>query len=361
MDLRRRLSALIVAFVATLGIGWMWFAPSASAQNVGAPSSSPPGAVGGAVKDAPTTTTTVPEEEVDPEEEAKRLGPLKIKVAVYMMSIGKPDIGSGLYTADFYLVMHCNRKCDPSGFEVINGKITLLDKQDESDTMRVFRVNANLTAPLELRRYPFDRHTLSIQIEDRLRPVSQLLYVPQDQSKGFDPSVQVPGWVLDKSSAVARVSKHHYPVFDKPYDDYSQYVYDIDIGRAPLAAFMKVLFPALAIMATAFFGLALRPDRAVNRLGIHTGTLTAAILFHLNVTSAIPATPYLVDADKFMLGNYVGLVASVLSTVLMMVRYESGTFTEEEREARGNAVWRRSLFIVPSIWLIAQLMVWLIR
>jgi hypothetical protein len=352
---------LLGTLVVAVALGWFWFAPSASAQNVGAPPSAPPGAVG--VSPAPTTTTTAPpaEEEVDPEAEAKELGPLKIRVSVYMMSIGKPDIGSGVYTADFYLVMHCNRKCDPSGFEVINGKITFLDKQDESDTMRVFRVNANLTAPLELRRYPFDRHTLSIIIEDRLRPTSQLQYVGEDQSHGFDPSVQVPGWVLDKASATAHVSVHHYPVFDAPYDDYSQYVYDIDIGRAPLAAFMKVLFPALAIMATAFFGLALRPDRAVNRLGIHTGTLTAAILFHLNVTSSIPATPYLVDADKFMLGNYVGLVSAVLSTVVMMVRYESGGGEEEEREARANVVWGKSLLIVPGVWLVAQIMVWLIR
>jgi hypothetical protein len=102
-------------------------------------------------------------------------------------------------------------------------------------------------------------------------------------------------------------------------------------------------------------------DRVVNRLGIHTGTLTAAILFHLNVTSAIPATPYLVDADKFMLGNYVGLVSAVLSTVVMMMRSETGTGDEAEREARGYHVWRRSLFVVPTVWLVAQLMVWLIR
>jgi hypothetical protein len=148
---------------------------------------------------------------------------------------------------------------------------------------------------------------------------------------------------------------HHYPVFDPPGDDYSLYKFQIEIGRAPLAAFMKVLFPALAIMTTAMLGLFLRPDKAVQRLGIHTGALTAAILFHLNVTQGIPPSGYLVDADKFMIANYIGLVGAVLSTVFMLIRFDRGT---EENALR---VYRVGLAIVPVVWLAAQSAVWLSR
>jgi hypothetical protein len=114
-----------------------------------------------------------------------------------------------------------------------------------------------------------------------------------------------------------------------------------------------VLFPALAIMATAFLGLMLKPDKAINRLGIHTGALTAAILFHLNVTAGIPPTGYLVDGDKFMLANYAGLVAAVFSTVLIMIRFDSGV------EGRAQRTYRIAQFAVPGIWLTAQAIVWL--
>jgi hypothetical protein len=116
---------------------------------------------------------------------------------------------------------------------------------------------------------------------------------------------------------------------------------------------MKVLFPGFAIMASAFLGLMVKPDKALNRLGIHTGALTAAILFHLNVTAAIPPTGYLVDADKFMLANYTGLVGAVVSTVLIMVRFDGGAVERAQR------TYRLAAFVIPAIWLLAQAMVWL--
>jgi hypothetical protein len=340
--LHRLVAAFAAATVAVLGVLAGWALPAlaqAPAATSAPPTTAPPA----------TTTTTAAPTAGDTD------GPLVIKVSTYLMALGKPDISSGVYTADFYLVMRCNRKCDPSGFEVRNGKITFVDKQDETPTSRVFRVNANLTAPLELHRYPFDQHKLTIELEDRLRPVSELVYKSDSKSNGIDPTVLVPGWELRREKTTASISVHHYPVFDAPFDDYSLYTFEIEIGRAPLAAFMKVLFPALAIMSTAFLGMFLKPDKAVQRLGIHTGALTASILFHLNVTSGIPPSGYLVDADKFMLANYAGLVAAVLSTVLMMIRFDSGV------EERARRVYRVGLLAVPLVWLVGQSIVWLSR
>ncbi|HVL06229.1 MAG TPA: hypothetical protein VM388_09575 [Acidimicrobiales bacterium] len=308
------------------------------------------GAANAAGQQAGDRAASVAEPVVSPETDG---GPIEVGVSIYLMSLGKPDLSAGTYTADFYLIMSCEVECDPSGFELRNGKITSVDAQDESPTRRVFRVNANLTAPLVLSRYPFDRHTLSIEIEDRLRPLSQLVYVPKDKN-GIDPHVQVPGWELHTDSVRTSTGVHNYPVFDPPDDDYSLYKYDIEIGRARLASFMKVVLPALAIMATAMLGLMLKPDKALSRMGIHTGALTAAILLHLNITAGIPPTGYLVDADKFMVANYAGVVAAVLSTVYIMMRYDKGA------DDRATRAYRISFFAVPATWLLGQLIVWVL-
>ncbi|MCU1376580.1 MAG: hypothetical protein JWO68_3866 [Actinomycetia bacterium] len=326
---RRFLLSFCAAALLALALLLGWAAPS------GAQSAGP-------------TTTTLPTTPADTGQ-----GPIHVRVSTYLMSIGKPDISSGGYTADFYLVMNCDRKCDPSTFEIRNGKITSVDQQEVTPTSQTFRVTAALTAPLELRHYPFDRHILTIEIEDRLHPVSEQVYVADNAHNGIDEAVQVPGWELRRSSLKATTTVHRYPIFDPPFDKYSLYRYEIEIGRAPLASFMKVLFPALAIMATAMLGLMLKPDKAINRLGIHTGALTAAILFHLNVTAGIPPTGYLVDGDKFMLANYAGLVAAVFSTVLIMIRFDSGV------EGRAQRTYRIAQFAVPGIWLTAQAIVWL--
>lgn len=305
-----------------------------------------------AVPELPSSVEPVGDQSVGEIAPSTAGGPLRVEVAVYLMGLGKPDLTTGAFSADFYLVMTCDVACDPSGFELRNGKATSVDEQESTATHRVFRVNAQMTAPLVLHEYPFDHHELIIDIEDRLRPTSELVYVPADTNH-IDPAVQVPGWDLVPESVATSVDVHKYPVFDAPFDEYSMFRYAVTLERAPLASFMKVLFPALAIMATALVGLLLKPGSALNRLGIHTGALTAAILFHLNVTAGIPPTGYLVDADRFMVANYAGLVTAVLSTVLIMIRHD------DDDASPAATVYRAALVAVPVVWIGAQLFAWL--
>jgi hypothetical protein len=48
-------------------------------------------------------------------------------------------------------------------------------------------------------------------------------------------------------------------------------------------------------------------------------------------------------------------VAAVLSTVLMMIRFDSGV------EERARRVYRVGLLAVPLVWLVGQSIVWLSR
>ena len=39
-------------------------------------------------------------------------GPVRVSVAVYLLSLGRLDTASGTFTADFYLSFRCERPCD---------------------------------------------------------------------------------------------------------------------------------------------------------------------------------------------------------------------------------------------------------
>ena len=91
--------------------------------------------------------------------------PEKVRIAVYLMNLGKLDTSAGTYQMDFYVIARCETACQAIDFEIMNGKVTV-EKQDDTPTFRVYRVRGELATNLDLRPYPFDHHTLEIAIEE---------------------------------------------------------------------------------------------------------------------------------------------------------------------------------------------------
>ena len=51
-----------------------------------------------------------------------------INVELYVLNLGKFDVATGAFTADFYLDMYCKDGCDTGDFEFMNGRATSIDK-----------------------------------------------------------------------------------------------------------------------------------------------------------------------------------------------------------------------------------------
>ena len=240
--------------------------------------------------------------------------PTAVSVGLLVVSVGKLDLQTGSYTVDFYLTLDCNRLCDPSRFEFVNGRATSKDAQDAGDTFRVFRILAALNQNLDLSRYPFDRHKLEIILEDSQADNAELVYKVNEKGTGISPDVLITGWDLDRNWS-ANVRDIYYPQFDQTY---SRYVLTLNISRAPLNAVLKTLFPAFIVALVGLLSLFLGADKAMQRLGMLTAALGSAVILHLNLTQSLPPIGYLTYADGFMLTNYVLLAACLALTVRMV-------------------------------------------
>lgn len=215
-------------------------------------------------------------------------GPTGVKVGVYVLNVGKLDTSTGGFTIDFYLSFSSDASIDTSRFEFANGRATTVDKSVDEPTEKFYRIQASLDDTLNLSRYPFDRHRLTIEIEDKEQTVRTLVYEPSREDSGLDPAVNVSGWVIDGWDAA--VEEHEYAPYGTAF---SRYVFSIEIHRSTTAAILKTLLPALTIMVVGLLSLVLSPDKIVPRLTLNTGSLTGAVLFHLNMTSSLPSTAYL--------------------------------------------------------------------
>jgi hypothetical protein len=273
--------------------------------------------------------------------------PAKVRVGVLLLTVGDVNIATEAYEMDLYLIFNCDRPCNPNNFEIMNGRPISQELQDNFPTHKVFRIRAALRKTLDLRSYPFDRHPVSIAIEDKLLANDKLVYIPDPQNTGIDSGVYIPGWALT-GHWHAGVEDHHYPV-PVLNQAYSRYTFSVSIARPPMAAFLKVILPGLFLVGVGFLALLLGPERVTQRLTVSTSALVGAMLFHLNLAASIPPIGYLTFADRFMIVNYVALTLSVASTVILLY------LVDKKRTDEANRLHPLFVTTLPALWILLQL------
>jgi hypothetical protein len=243
--------------------------------------------------------------------------PAAVKVGVYLLNITDFDPRTGMFSPDFYLDMR-STDVDPTKFELMNGAV--LAKADMTDRPNIYqyRIRSRMMADMDFHRYPFDRHRLTISIEDQLLNTEEFNYVVEPGKSGIDSGVRVPGWDLDPAWK-AEVEGHYYGIYD---DTYSRYHFFVTISRQIQGVIIKTLLPAV---------------------------LVTSVVLHLNLSNAIPPVGYLTFADRFMIINYLGLVGGIAVTALTVF------LLDRKQQARADLA-SRFLVWVPVAWFLLHLL-----
>ncbi|MBU1202351.1 MAG: hypothetical protein KJ583_00780 [Nanoarchaeota archaeon] len=277
----------------------------------------------------------------------------EVKVGVYVLNLGKFDIATGAFTADFYLDFQCEEECSPENFEFMNGRSTSVDKIIDEPTEKFYRVQANLNSQVDLRRFPFDKQEMVIIIEDKRNTIEDIKYVANEEESGIDPSVIFTGWRID--GWTAKTTEHVYDVYDETY---SQYRFTINISKIFFNSFIKTFLPVMFIILILLFSFVLDPDKITTRLTMATSSLIAAVMFHISISNQIPPVGYLTIADQFMLLTYFIILATIFFNVTLL------ELSERKNSDRVEKIHRFAEFsvflIVPLIYLIWFIIIFLV-
>ncbi len=268
-----------------------------------------------------------------------------VNVELYVLNLGKFDVATGAFTADFYLDMYCDGKCTTGDFEFMNGRATSVDKIIDDPNQKFYRVQANLNSPVDLRDFPFDKQKMQIIIEDKRSTTDEIQYVAKKETSGIDDSIAFTGWDMDGWGA--EVKDHFYKVYDSTY---SQFVFNINISRIALNAFIKTFLPVFFILLVVLFSFLLDPDKITNRLAMAGSSLVAAVMFHISISNQIPPVGYLTFADKFMILTYFILLVSFVLNITML------ELQEKKKVELVEKIHRRTEYtmfiIVPLLYLL---------
>ncbi|MBF0546856.1 MAG: hypothetical protein HQM08_20620 [Candidatus Riflebacteria bacterium] len=279
-------------------------------------------------------------------------GPVMVEVNIFVQSIGKLDFNAGKYVAEFELQMTGPDENTPfsTDFELYGGRIIKKEEQKSDDpATKIFRVEIENDLDSDFKRFPWDSQDLSIQFYNPSKSVKKQIYEVMEIATGekrIDEKVKLAGWIIKEDEP--------YVEEDSSLDSrkkYSVITFPITIKRLRFAATMKVFFPLIIMTLISFLALSIGAGAAVNRLTILTGTLLAAVMFHLNAASSIPQIGYLTLLDKVFFGSYISFLLNLILTIVIM-KYNEKKLEDKVKTYYGLAIW-----LVPVatgvLWMLA--------
>jgi hypothetical protein len=217
----------------------------------------------------------------------------------------------------------------------MNGLISSVETIRDTPHEKEYRILAVLTVEPDLRRYPFDRHTIPVKIEPKVKNEQQMVFIIDTADSGFNPLADIPGWEFAGSRFT--VTNNSYSPGEVPY---SQAVFDYGISRDVASTILKFFLPIVLIIMVSLSSLMMK---VTSRLGLNASMFLAAVLIHWRVADAIPLVAYATFLDKFMIITYATLVMVLISGILVLRFMET---KDTERVAQVN-YW--SVRIIPPV------------
>lgn len=276
---------------------------------------------------------------------AKETMPKNVYIGVYILNLGKFDIATGAFTVDFYLNLKCDGTCPDISYEFMNGRASSVDKIIDEPDEKFYRIQANLNSPIDLKKFPFDSQKMQIILEDKNLPITKVMYVPDLEQSGLDPSIAFVGWNMENYTVETK--EHYYSVYDETY---SQYIFSIEISRAPINSTIKTLLPITFIILVMLTSFVLDIDKITTRLAMVGSALVASVMFHVSLANQIPPVGYLTFIDKFMVLTYFVILLSFAINVFLLELVERKKTDLAEKIHRITEF--TMFFIVPILYII---------
>jgi hypothetical protein len=253
---------------------------------------------------------------------------VEVKTGIYLINMGNFNISDGSFTTDFYISFMNADKNKPMpqiDIEFLNGSMTSSYIVDDHPNRKVYRVKAALTIPVNLRKFPFEQHTLEMDIEDKTLSKEELTFIPDKFSSGVDKSIFVPGYRIKEWKI--ENSDHFYLVFNEKY---SKIQFKMTIVKPILNAFLKTLLPVICMVIVVLLSFLFSKDMFENRITAITSGLLGVIMFHSSVASQLPPIGYLTFADKIFMISYLIIILSLLMNIVMdRVEKKNGVVAEK--------------------------------
>jgi hypothetical protein len=201
-------------------------------------------------------------------------------------------------------------------------------------------LSLRVAADFDLRRFPFDRQTLELEVESFRWTAESLVWVPDESGMGFSRDFEIPEWRIARvGSRVETATALRSP------DPFSRFVFEIEVERESGFYVWKVMLPLVIIVALSWSIFWMTEERVAARSRITaTGVLTI-VAYQFVVGEDLPRIAYLTLLDKVMILSFVLLAVTVVQS-LVVARYQ------DDDMPRALRIDRASRWVFPITYMV---------
>jgi hypothetical protein len=234
------------------------------------------------------------------------------------------------FYADFYIWFKWKGDIDPTEIEFVNAVekwgMTMTPFEDSTIVLsdgfnyQGFRVEGRFFHPFLLDRFPLDRHSLEIHIENPDFPYNQLQYISDTTSPlvFFRKELMLAGW--DIMGAETTMHEHAYQTDfgnpDNPASVFADFVFAFNLRRPVSYFLLKLLLPLTIVIMAGLGSLLFFPSYVDARISLPVGSLLTAVFLQQSYADALPDVGYMVLMDKIYLLAYALIAAIMLELII---------------------------------------------
>jgi hypothetical protein len=270
--------------------------------------------------------------------------PQEVRTGVYLMNLYDLNMDEHSFYADFYIWFKWRGRRDPTNIEFVNSieKWSIAREQSgdsavvrlkDGSNYAIYRIEGRFFHPFSLNRFPLDRHTLDIQIENPQYPADSLVYLPDTNAAQIRRTLNFVGWEMHGASLRSTVHDYgtNFGNREENAQRYSNLTFEVALARPFNYFLLKMLLPLLIILLISLGALLLHPSEIDTRSSLPIGGLLTAVFLQQSYSNALPDTGYMVLMDQIYLLCY-ALISLVL---LQVIRAGNRLARQPEGDLRG--------------------------
>jgi hypothetical protein len=301
-------------------------------------------------------------------------GMREASLSFFINSMRNVDSVAESFEADYYLLARWDepsvRTADTDWSKVWNPKIDSVNAVNPGKQWEEFRLvrpgrisvegryASTYNAPMDLRKFPFDRQVLPIVIESSVYRRHELGFLYEARARqpirlaadkpfvvarnvALSEDIRLPEWTIEQVQVRERTNRY---IYDNN-SEWSQFRIELVMSRNYGFYVWRVFSIQILIVALSFLVFLHAADHFGERMSFSLTLFLASVAFSFVTAGLIPRISYLTLLDVFMLGSYAAIFLTVIENAIVSL------FAHHGRTAVAYRIDRASLFVFPLLFL----------
>ena len=172
--------------------------------------------------------------------------------------------------------------------------------------------DTKLAADYDLRRFPFDKQTLTLGMESFAWDASQMVMIADHDTTGFSDDFVMPEWTIVDVNAKTMITD--VARSDEPF---SRLVLSMVIERKSGFYLWKVLLPLLIIVALSWSVFWMKDEKFAVRVRTSATGILTIVAYQFMAAKDLPRVAYLTLIDKIMVASFILLAITVVQSLIV--------------------------------------------